>query len=689
MMFIMHIALQGCLTAPPVHYGCTPDTGGHIKYLLELVDGAERAGAVRQEIITRRCKSPNPLADCMQPREKLSSRSSIVRVEGASLDYLAKEDLYRENDVFAANLIDYIRRLDRRPDIIHAHYADAGWVAHRVKEALGIPYMFTAHSLGRVKALAGLDADAAAALRTRIAIEEDAIAGADRIITSSRDEAEYQYSLYRSTRPEKVLLNPPGCDFTGFQSDNDALPDASLITEISRFLTEPGKRPLLALSRPVKKKNLAGIVRAYGESPALQELSNLIIFAGIRDDIEEADSENRKVLQELFYLIDRYNLYGKVALPKSHEPHQVAGIYALAADLQGVFVNVAYNEPFGLTFLEAAASGLPVVATSNGGPNDIVNKLGNGVLADPNRPDEVADAVLTLLRDDEFYEQCATSGLENISFYSWERHCREYVLDIEGLLRQPMPALARTVSRDFILASDIDNTLVGEARSLSEFSQLCSGPRDFHFAVATGRSLQDAMLTLRAWNAPLPEILVTSVGAEIYYSHDLDLRHLEADIGWKDHISEGWDRQAVEAALGGLPGLIPQKATEQRPFKLSFFTKNPAIVGEIKSRLKEDGLAATVIHSHDRFLDVLPHRASKGKALRWLCDRLGVDIADTIAAGDSGNDVDLLLQAGNGIVVGNHSHELEHLRTASNVTFSHRGYAGALCDVLLRRGQMQ
>ena len=688
-MFIMHIALQGCLTAPPVHYGCTPDTGGHIKYLLELVDGAEQAGASRQEIITRRCRAPNPLADCMRPTEELSSRSRIVRLEGASLNYLSKEELHRENDVFAANLIDYIERLDRKPDILHAHYADAGWIAHRVKEALGIPYMFTAHSLGRVKALAGLDAGSAAALTTRIAIEEDAIAGADRIITSSRDEAEYQYSLYHSTQPEKVLLNPPGCNFSGFYTERDALPDASLITEISRFLAEPGKRPLLALSRPVKKKNLAGIVRAYGESPALQELSNLIIFAGVRDDIEEADSENRKVLQELFYLIDRYNLYGKVALPKSHAPHQVAEIYALAADLQGVFVNVAYNEPFGLTFLEAAASGLPVVATSNGGPNDIVSKLRNGVLADPNRPDEVADAVLTLLRDDEFYDQCKTSGLENISFYGWERHCKEYLLDIEGLLRQPMPALAKTVSRDFILASDIDNTLVGEATSLSEFAQLCSGPRDFHFAVATGRSLQDAMLTLRAWNAPLPEILVTSVGAEIYFSHDLDLRHLEADNEWREHISLGWDRQAVEEALDGLPGLTHQKATEQRPFKLSFFTKDPAVVDEVRSRLKTEGLPATVIHSHDRFLDILPQRASKGKALRWLCGKLGVDIADTIAAGDSGNDADLLLQAGNGIVVGNHSHELEHLRQAANVTFSSRGYAGALCDVIQRRGQVQ
>jgi glycosyltransferase involved in cell wall biosynthesis len=38
---------------------------------------------------------------------------------------------------------------------------------------------------------------------------------------------------------------------------------------------------------------------------------------------------------------------------------------------QGVFVNPALVEPFGLTLIEAAAYGLPMVATKNGGPVDI------------------------------------------------------------------------------------------------------------------------------------------------------------------------------------------------------------------------------------------------------------------------------------------------------------------------------
>lgn len=48
---------------------------------------------------------------------------------------------------------------------------------------------------------------------------------------------------------------------------------------------------------------------------------------------------------------------------------------------------------------------------------------------------------------------------------------------------------------------------------------------------------------------------------------------------------------------------------------------------------------------------------SKGAALRWLCEYLCVDVADTIAFGDSGNDVSMLQAAGDGVAVANATEE--------------------------------
>ena len=67
-------------------------------------------------------------------------------------------------------------------------------------------------------------------------------------------------------------------------------------------------------------------------------------------------------------------------------------LYRLAARRRGVFVNPALTEPFGLTLVEAAASGLPVVSTADGGPRDILDACGHGELVDATDPDAIAEA---------------------------------------------------------------------------------------------------------------------------------------------------------------------------------------------------------------------------------------------------------------------------------------------------------
>ena len=429
-MFIMHIALQGCLRAHDVPFGLTADTGGHIKYLLELVDAAEKAGAERQDIVVRRFEDPRLGRIYAQREERVSSRSRIMRIDGDTTRYLPKEELWPELPTLARNLIAEIARMDRVPDAVHAHYADAGWIGAEIRERLGIPLIFTAHSLGRVKA-ATLEAEPDGALRRRIAIEERAIAAADRIVTSSTDEAVGQYGLYASTEQSAIKVNPPGCDLTPAAAS--ATTDHELERSVSRFLDDPSKRALLALARPVRKKNLVGLVEAYASSPELRDRANLVVFAGTRDDLADEEPENAAVLRELLLAVDRHDLWGSVALPKHHRPDQVPDIYAWARARRGVFVNTALNEPFGLTFLEAAAAGLPVVATRSGGPNDIVGNLEHGILVDPLVPSQTVEASLALLTDDVRYERCARNARERIGHYSWSRHADDYLRDVSRI----------------------------------------------------------------------------------------------------------------------------------------------------------------------------------------------------------------------------------------------------------------
>ena len=649
-LFVLHVALQGCLRGADIAYGVTADTGGHIRYLLDLARACARSpGAERVVLATRLFDGPQGPSYAV-PHEPVCGKVEIVRLASASPGYLAKEDLSSEVASFTEALIGWIGRQGRRPDALHAHYADAASVAAIVEDRLGIPFAFTAHSLGRVKARAmGAGAALSASLPARIAAEEAALARASLVVASSRDEAEVQCAAYDAYDPGRVRVLPPGSDLTRFAG---AQPCPRVDASIDRFLSEPGKPALLALARPVARKNLAALVQAYGESAELQARANLVLVAGTRDDIDALDGDMAPTMRDLLALIDRYDLYGRCAYPKTHAPGDAPAIYAFARTRGGVFVNPALNEPFGLTLLEASAAGLPLVATDSGGPNDIVETCGNGVLVDPRSPAAIAGACLRLLSEPAFYAACVAGGARAAAAYDWDRHAARY----HGLLRalrDPDPPLARPRQ---LLISDIDNTLVGCEAGLSAFRRWRSAQAELAFGVATGRSFHSAMAVLEQQDSPRPQVMITSVGSEIYHL-DANGVTYTGDIGWRARVSGGWDRAAIGAALSGLDGLVAQGPLEQRALKLSYFG-DETVAARVRAGLRLARLRARVIHSHGRYLDVLPAGASKGTAVDHVRALYGLSEGDVYVAGDSGNDVEMLRAGRQAIIVANFSDDL-------------------------------
>jgi sucrose-phosphate synthase len=94
------------------------------------------------------------------------------------------------------------------PDAVHSHYADAGHVGVRVASFLGRPLVHTGHSLGRVKRrrlLASGLSDELIEKRYhilgRIQAEEETLACAELVITSTQQEIEEQYGFYGPLLP--------------------------------------------------------------------------------------------------------------------------------------------------------------------------------------------------------------------------------------------------------------------------------------------------------------------------------------------------------------------------------------------------------------------------------------------------------------------------------------------------------
>lgn len=694
-LYIVLISIHGLIRGRDLELGRDPDTGGQTKYVVELAKAlAAQPGVERVDLVTRRIIDAEVDADYAEPLEALAKNAQIVRIEAGPEGYIRKEELWDHLDSFADNLLSWLHRQPRWPDILHSHYADAGYVGVRVAHWTGLPLIHTGHSLGRDKCrrllalgLPLADIEQRYHMSRRIDAEEDTLSNADLVITSTRNEIEDQYELYDYYTPEKMAIMPPGTDLEQFHAPA-AGENIAFAQQLAKFLHEADKPMILALSRPDERKNIAALLEAYGEAPRLQQLANLVIVAGNRDDIREMGEGPQAVLTELLLVVDCYDLYGCVALPKHHAAEDVAGIFRLAAASRGVFINPALTEPFGLTLLEAAASGLPLVATENGGPVDIIGNCRNGLLVDPLDKTAIAEALLTILENPQLWQEFSANGLQNVArYYSWDAHAQTYLRKVQPLsqhseqLSKSPPVVKTGRFRSRAIFTDIDQTLLGDTEGLDQFAHFIREKRKkFLFGIATGRRLDSALAVLKKYRIPMPDILITSLGTEIYYAPQLI-----ADIAWAYHIDHLWTPQALRRIIGGLPGLTPQAKSEQSRFKISYrYHRDTAPPFEdIQTVLRQQELSVNPILSFGQFFDAVPARASKGQALRYFARQWNIPLERILVAGGSGADEDMLRGNTLGVVVANrHREELSILGDTEHVYFAARPHAWGILEAI-------
>ncbi|MGB7409237.1 MAG: HAD-IIB family hydrolase [Pontixanthobacter sp.] len=654
-------------------YGITEDTGGHITYVLgEMRALAQRDDVSHAEIVTRLFDAPELGAVHGQPSEVLGPKVSITRIDSGDRRYLAKESLAADRRAYADALIAELRARDHLPDLIHAHFADAADVARRVEQALGIPFIYTAHSLGIDKMKSG---GSEMALRARIAEEDAAIRHASAIIGSSRDECERQICAYSSAQVDRIHVIPPGIDrYTAGNSDENIAAAQHLIAP---FLRDPNKPTILTIARPVRKKNLIALLDAFATNSHLRSHCNLVVLAGQRNDLDSGEAEHCEVLTELVNAIDRYDLYGSIAYPKKHSAQHTDGLYRLAAKNGGVFVNPALVEPYGLTICEAATYGLPVIATNVGGPVDSVRELGHGELVDPTDRDRISAAIIQMINDDQRWNVLSNNGLRNSEAMSWANYAEQFMQLAQSILsRKATFPTADTAQYRSLVVSDLDNTLTGcnrGARRLADFFARRSG---FGFVAATGRSIIEAQRIVREWGLPDPLAWITSTGSEIYWRRD---GRLVRDSEFDCMIMPDWNPDAVRKALAKIEGLMPQPIYEQRQFKRSYFYQNDATIDRVVRALRDGDQDVRIIPSHGDLLDILPKNAGKGRAMQHVARMLDIPAERVVAIGDSGNDIDMLTMCQNAVMVGNYAPELASLSNRPNVYVSRRhNAAGAL-----------
>ncbi len=689
--YIVLISIHGLIRGDNIELGRDADTGGQIQYVVELAkELAKNEHVWRVDLMTRLIEDPKVSADYAKQQEKIGDNAYIIRFPFGSKRYLRKESLWEHLESFVDQSLQHFRQIRHLPTVIHGHYADAGYVGATLSNLLEVPFVFTGHSLGRVKRQRLLEkGKLEEAIRKeynidhRIEAEEKALSAASLVITSTHQEIKEQYQQYEHYVPKQMVVIPPGVDLERFYP-TDFRVNTLVYQKIARFLNNPEKPMILCLSRADERKNIPALIHAYGKNPALREKANLVIIAGNRENIEDMDRNTRRVLTEILWMIDRYELYGNVAYPKQHEPDEVPEFYRLAASHQGIFVNPALTEPFGLTLIEAASTGLPIVATNDGGPIDIIENCKNGALLNPLNIDDMSTVMLAALSDEVQWRTWSENGIENVKkHYSWAGHVKKYLQRIEKVVESSTPS-THVFSRklpitDRVIISDIDNTLLGDKKALKKLIKFLQDMQGtFSFGIATGRHLESAVAILEEWGVPQPDIFITSVGSEIYYAPKLLL-----DKTWQKHLNYHWRPDKVREAMKGFEGIEIQPTENQRQFKVSYTITDPELTltqKDIVSQMHKKRLRVNVIYSHGQYIDILPIRASKGLAIRHLALKWNLPIQRFLVAGDSGNDEEMLKGDTLGVVVGNYSEELEKLRDHPKVYFAKSHYASGILE---------
>src|SRR3712207_3375547 len=458
----MHVAFinpQGNFDPDDSYWTAHPDFGGQLVYVKELALAMGNLGH-RVDIVTRRIVDPDwPEFSAGTDYYPDAPNVRIVRVPCGPDTFLSKEELWPYlGTEFVPRLLERYEREGSLPDALTAHYGDGGLCGVLIGERTGIPFSFTAHSLGAqkmdkmgVRRRNAAEVDRRYHFSKRIVAERLAMNRSVANVTSTSQERynQYTHNAYRGavdpTYGSRFAAVPPGVAMHIFDKSSRAEDEEATHDRVRACLErdlDPARLDLpcvVASSRLDPKKNHLALVEAFASSPTLRACANLVIVTGdLEDPLKDytgAGDAERAVLDSLMRVIERDELRGEVSMFALRSQRELAAAYRYFAGFRSVFALTANYEPFGLAPLEAMVAGLPAVVTKYGGPSESLRSGDEeyGILVDPAKPQEVGMGLYALVGNEDRWRRYAEAGYNRVlDQYTWERTAEKYLDAIAG-----------------------------------------------------------------------------------------------------------------------------------------------------------------------------------------------------------------------------------------------------------------
>lgn len=199
-------------------------------------------------------------------------------------------------------------------------------------------------------------------------------------IATSRHSAEYVARYYKIPT-QHIRIVPGGIDLGKFS------------------LAKQSKHYILFVGQDLRRKNLAGLIKAMGMLP--KKYRKLFVIGGYKPEYEA--------------LAKRFHIDAEFLGPTSES--------LLVQYYQGctVFACPSFHEGFGLPFLEAQACGKPCIGSWKGAIPEIVLNGRTGYLVNPQDTNELAKMLLCLLEDEKLRKEMGKEARKWAENFSWDK----------------------------------------------------------------------------------------------------------------------------------------------------------------------------------------------------------------------------------------------------------------------------